>query len=310
MALKRWLIVIMSSAITIIVLAGVTLRAQEVFSIIELDENTDPRFSMQHKNGEIGLIKPAGKRVFVNSQNIRERMALRSNDHVLTKSKSAARIEFVNGQSACQIAVSDFMEGNLHGDNGSCAHEVRTTHATTQTGASDTKYHISVSGKKTEITVLSGTITAALATDTTSVVTINAGQDAVITHKGITGPDSVSNKKIQKRTKWRQRYDFETGKAKGKTLFRDIAIGVGTAIILKEVYDKDKKDRKNDRKKDDKNKYDPPDAKNPDTDRYDPPDTNSDAGNNKRNQPTLNAPQTYEPTSPKTDPNKEDIELF
>jgi len=310
MTLKRWLIGTMSAAITIVVLAGVTLRAQEVFSIIELDENTDPHFSMRHKNGEIGLIKPAGKKVFVNSQNIRERMAFRNNDHVLTKSKSAARIEFLNGQSACQIAVSDFQEGNLYGDNGNCAHWINTPHAETRTGVSDTKYHMSVSNKETEITVLSGAISASLVAGAASAVTINAGQDAVLTSKGIKGPDSVSNKKIQKRTKWRQRYDFETGKAKGKTLLRDIAIGVGTAIILKEVYDKDKKDRKKDRRKNDKNKYDPPDVNKPDTNRYDPPDTNSGAGNTKGNQPTLNVPRTYEPKSPKTDPDKKDIELF
>ncbi len=294
MTLQRWLTRITSAAITVLVLACVSVRAQEGFGYIELDENTDPRFSMQHKNGDIGIIKPAGKRVFVNSQKIDKPIALRNNDYVYTKSNSAARIEFSDGKSVCQIIVTEFQEGNLYGDNGKCTHEVRTSHVTAQTSVGDTKYHISVSGKRTQITVLGGAISASVGANASNVVTINAGNDAVVTSKGIKGPNRVSDKKIRKRTKWRERYNFETGEVKGRTLLRDIAIGVGAAIILKEVYDHNKKD---------KNKRQPPDGNGNDDDT-----SGTRPEPNRPTIPSKNEPKYPEKNYPNSDSN--DNELF
>ena len=189
----------------------------------EQDENTDPRFNHGSITGKemIGILYASGSNTMMNGSRVEASSEISNNAFVSTGPQSGARIEFKSGNNACLISIQDFSTGNGYGDTSNCQHNIVTKHAGSET--QNSIYHINVSYQQTEFTVLRGSAKLSLLSNTNQVVTINDGEEAIITADAISGPHPVAQDEIERRIRWRNNYHF----SKSKIDWTKVLIGVG-----------------------------------------------------------------------------------
>lgn len=103
--------------------------------VVEMDQNTDPRFFLRHSRGAIGRLKVAGYEVRLNSRRVVRDVNIQNNARVSTGPASAAVIEFFPSRPQdCGLEVRDFRHGRIFGQTERCSHLVMT-----EQGAMDTR---------------------------------------------------------------------------------------------------------------------------------------------------------------------------
>ncbi len=95
--------------------------------LVELDENTEPRFVYSDRTGSIGILRVAGNNVFVNGDRVTRSMDLPNNALVSTGLGSGARIDFLGGPGGqCRIGIEEFRTGRLYAETQRCLQQVGT----------------------------------------------------------------------------------------------------------------------------------------------------------------------------------------
>jgi len=213
-------------------------------SHIEFDQNTDPRITVRGQNGEIADIWPAGSNVFVNGNNLTRRSPLDNYAFVRTGSNSAARIDIYRTQGVCGVEVSEFKIGKMYGDTNRCRHEVRTEHSVSNASPGDTEYHIDVRQGATILTVVSGSVMIWPIASPAQAIELQSGAEVRVNRNNIRKRIRVSERDIYERIKWRDQYQYESSgeSQQGMGTLGKVLIGIGAAIITKEVYDRSRDD--------------------------------------------------------------------
>ena len=217
---------------------------QDADSSIIVGHNTDPRFNIRQHGGAIGVIKPAGENVYLNNSTVKRRATINNFDHVSTGDNSAALIEFYKKTPDCDIFITDFEYGRVYGETKRCNHELQTIHSITQAGIGNTEYHMEVAAKASIISVLSGSVSVRSTGNFSQIQRVNAGEELVVNRNGVERKRKIRDKK---KTQWRDKYDFESGKVKGKGIGTagKVLIGVGAVLLGRELL-KDRKDKDDD----------------------------------------------------------------
>lgn len=197
----------------------------EAGGLMELDENTDPRFNHAAITGKepIGILYASGKNTMLNGSRVESYAEIMNNAYVQTGPASGARIEFKEGSNLCLIKIEDFSIGKGYGDTSSCQHYIVTKHVAGETH--NTIYHVSVAQQHTEFTVLRGTARLTLASDASKTVQVNSGEEAILTADSISGPRPVPQEEIMNRIRWRENHQF----SKSKVDWTKVLMGVGAA---------------------------------------------------------------------------------
>lgn len=190
----------------------------------EQDENTDPRFNHGSITGKemIGILYASGSNTMMNGSRVEASSEISNNAFVSTGPQSGARIEFKSDNNACLISIQDFSTGNGYGDTSNCQHNIVTKHAGSET--QNSIYHINVSYQKTEFTVLRGSAKLSLLSNVNQIITVNGGEEAIVTADAISGPHPVAPDEIERRIRWRGNYHF----SRSKVDWTKVLIGVGT----------------------------------------------------------------------------------
>lgn len=176
--------------------------------IVELDENTEPRFVRSVPADTIGLLRTAGGNVFLNGVRVKGPITMPNNGFVRTGQSSGARIDFRTGTHGCLIRALDFRSGRLYGESGRCAQQVETGPGAVHTNQRGTAYQVALFGQRAQVTVLHGTVDVWVWARPTDRRSVHAYQEAVLTPTSIQGPRDVLRSDARSRTDWRRKFNF------------------------------------------------------------------------------------------------------
>lgn len=195
-------------------------------SIVELDENTDPRFVSRSRERILGILKTDGPNVFVNDRRVSSGTRIANGDHIRTGPRSGARLELETHQ-ACRLSIEDFHRGKIYGNTDRCSHDIVLEHAHGQSNQPQTEYIMSVEGGNSVITLISGEMDLRFLSNPRERITLYAYQDARVTPAGILGPRPVSGATIRQRTRWRNEFNYDKP---GYTPSPEVIEAVGATI--------------------------------------------------------------------------------
>lgn len=171
---------------------------------IELDENTDPRFFKQTAPGTtIGQLEVRGREVVLNGQRVDRAQRISDGSHLRTGAGSWAKIHFSGkyGDACAEgIRVEDFRMGKLYGVTHRCEMRVEMPQGHASADTTRTRFHIALSNRSAEVTVVQGV--ARVAPPGQAAVIVRAKQEAILTPSGVSGPRGVSDAEIRERLRW------------------------------------------------------------------------------------------------------------
>lgn len=172
---------------------------------VELDENTDPRFTKPGTQGAIARLTAFGRNVYLNNRTVSQYARLMNNDRVHTGPHSLARIKFSGTFSdKCEqgTGIREFHKGKLLGATRTCRHILETGNGHIEATGAQTEYHIHTYPQFTELTVIKGSALAGPANNPAIRVTVHSKQEILLQGGSITGPRPVSDQQIKARIKW------------------------------------------------------------------------------------------------------------
>lgn len=175
-------------------------------SVVELDENTDPRFVSRSRGGVIGRIRVDGQNVFLNNKPVIRRARLSNGARIHTGANSGARIE-LKAYRACQYYIEDFHTGKIYGNTDACGHNVVMGNATGQSTQMQTRYVMDAG--EAVVTLIAGEMQLALLSNPQKHIKLSAFQEARVTPAGLVGPIPVSAQTIRERMRWRSKFKYD-----------------------------------------------------------------------------------------------------
>ncbi len=175
--------------------------------IVEMDQNTDPRFFIRNQPRTIGFLKKAGNEVRLNGRKVTRDIYIRNGAHVSTGDASAAIIEFfTSDQRDCEIEVHDFRHGRLFGLAKRCGHIVVTEQGVMEISGWASSYHAEVFGEEiTVFTVIDGQASVWLHSDHSPVV-VPANHQVSLSYDRISPPKKLTISQIEELTQWRKNF--------------------------------------------------------------------------------------------------------
>lgn len=185
--------------------------------VVEMDQNTDPRFFLRPHRGVIGWLKIAGNEVRLNGRRLVRDTLIKNGAHVSTGLKSAAVIEFIPSRDmSCELEIQNFQKGRIYGQVTKCSHIVTSQYGTMETRRWPTTYHVGALGANvTVFTVIQGQASVWLHDDPGKEVIVPSYHQVILSRTQISPPRNVSPDEINSITNWRlnfQRYDKDVVK--------------------------------------------------------------------------------------------------
>ncbi len=183
--------------------------------VIEMDQNTDPRYFLRNRSGAIGWLKTAGDDVRLNGRRVTRDTYLQNGAHVRTGPDSAAIIDFYPSRGeACGLDVREFRHGRIYGRVETCGHLVITEQGAMETRGWPATYHVEARGdRETVFTAIDGEASVWRHADPERVVFVPRYHQVRISRSRITPPRRVSRAEVVSLTRWRDnfwRYKKET----------------------------------------------------------------------------------------------------
>ncbi|MEN8207316.1 MAG: PASTA domain-containing protein [Pseudomonadota bacterium] len=172
---------------------------------VELDENTDPRFTKPGTPNAIATLHPRGRNVYLNGGRATGTPRMMNNDTVHTGPDSWAKINFMGTFSdKCEqgIGIQEFRTGRLLGETRTCRHHLETGNGSIEADNNHTEYHIRTHPKFTELTVITGTALVSPASNPAARVRVRSRQEVRLQGQTLVGPRTVSEREIRARIKW------------------------------------------------------------------------------------------------------------
>lgn len=179
-----------------------------IVGVIEMDQNTDPRFYLGNLRAAIGWLKVAGNAVRLNGKPIPKDTYIQNGDHISTGPASAAMIDFFPpGEERYRLDVRDFRHGRLYGNANLCGHMVVTDQGAMETWDRSASYHIEIRGDGVSVfTVINGQASVWRHSDPSLVVMVESYQQVELSHAWITPPRRVAPSEVDSITHWRKNF--------------------------------------------------------------------------------------------------------
>lgn len=176
--------------------------------VVELDQNTDPRFFLTHRQGTIGRLKIAGNAVRLNGRRVERDINVPNGAHVSTGPASAAIIDFFPaGGLDCGLEIRDFRHGRLYGQAERCGHTVTTDQGAMETRGGQASYHVEARGDGvTVFTAISGEAAVWRHNDPSAVVVVPSYHQVTLSYGWISPPRRVSRGEVASITRWRENF--------------------------------------------------------------------------------------------------------
>ncbi len=177
-------------------------------SVVELDENTDPRFFSRSRGGVIGWIGIDGKQVFLNKQQLARGTDVPNGASIRTGPNSGARLE-LKTYNHCRYSIEDFRTGKIYGNTDACNHNIVLRNAAGRSTQVQTRYLLEANNDGAVVTVIAGEMRLVLLTNPGERITLTAFQEGRITPGGLVGPLPVDARTIRERMSWRSKFKFD-----------------------------------------------------------------------------------------------------
>ena len=176
--------------------------------VVEMDQNTDPRFYRSDYRGVIGRLKIAGNKVRLNGRRLDRDSDIESGDHVSTGPASAAIIEFVPfSDSRCGFEIRDLWKGRIYGSTDWCFHMVSMDRGVMETRQGPASYHVDArDAETTVITAIDGETLVWLRSNPEYKVTVPSYHQVSMSHSRISPPQRVSRSDVVSITNWRENF--------------------------------------------------------------------------------------------------------
>ncbi|AOY58476.1 uncharacterized protein Dmul_17030 [Desulfococcus multivorans] len=176
--------------------------------VVEMDQNTDPRFFFRYRQGAIGRIMVAGKAVWLDGRRLVRDSYIRNGAHVSTGPAGAAIIEFFqSGGMECGLDIREFRRGRIYGSTDRCGHMVVTDQGGMEMGGWPASYHVDVRDKGVTIfTVINGEAWVWRHADPSRRVPVSGYHQAALSRTRISPPRSVTPEEVEAITRWRENF--------------------------------------------------------------------------------------------------------
>ncbi len=175
--------------------------------VVEMDQNTDPRFFLPQERGRIGRLKIAGDEVFLNDVPVNRDVDINNGDHVATGDASWAVIEFSRVWSqACRIETRNLLRGRIYGIVRKCGHFVTAYQSAMETMQGTESYHVQiVSENEIVFTAIQGPIKVWLQFDPSYFQEVPSYHQVTVSDGQISPPENVKGE-IGRITGWRDNF--------------------------------------------------------------------------------------------------------
>ncbi len=176
--------------------------------VVEMDQNTDPRFFLRNQQGAIGFLKRAGNNVMLNGKKVMGDTRIPNGAHVSTGVASAAIIEFFPSiESDCMIEVRNFRKGRLYGLAQQCGHIVATDQGVMESSRWKASYHAETQAAGVTIfTAINGQASVWLHSNPSNVVVVPGYHQVRILPDQISTPRAVTPGEVSSITRWRENF--------------------------------------------------------------------------------------------------------
>jgi len=173
--------------------------------VVEMDQNTDPRFFLRHREGAIGRIMIAGKAVRLDGRKLVRDSYIPNGGHVSTGPASAAIIEFFqSGGMECRLDIREFRHGRIYGSTDRCGHMVATDQGVMETAGWTASYHVNTRDEGvTVFTVINGEARVWRHADPSRVVPVPSYHQVELSRTRISPPRKVTPGEVEAITQWR-----------------------------------------------------------------------------------------------------------
>jgi hypothetical protein len=205
---------VMFNLLTVALLAGCLVltpdgrRTGPPSGVVEMDQNTDPRFFLRNQQGAIGFLKRAGNNVMLNGKKVMGDIRIQNGAHVSTGVASAAIIEFFPSiDSDCMIEVRNFRKGRLYGLAQQCGHIVVTDQGVMETSRWKASYHAETQAAGVTIfTAINGQASVWLHSNPSNVVVVPDYHQVRLSYNQISAPRRVTPGEVESMTRWRKNF--------------------------------------------------------------------------------------------------------
>jgi hypothetical protein len=176
--------------------------------VVEMDQNTDPRFFLRNQQGAIGFLKRAGNNVMLNGKKVMGDTRIQNGAHVSTGVASAAIIEFFPSiESDCMLEVRNFRKGRLFGLAQQCGHIVATDQGVMETSRWKASYHAETQATGITIfTAINGQASVWLHSNPSNVVVVPSYHQVRVSYSQISAPRRVTPGEVESITRWRKNF--------------------------------------------------------------------------------------------------------
>jgi hypothetical protein len=176
--------------------------------VVEMDQNTDPRFNLRHRRGRIGWLKIAGNEVRLNGRRVVRDTYIQNGTHVTTGPASAAIIDFLPSTGVdCGLEIGDFRHGRIFGLAEQCGHLVVTEQGAMETRGWPATYHVEARGdRETVFTAIGGEAAVWRHAEPERVVFVPSYHQVRLSRTRISPPRRVSPGEVASITRWRENF--------------------------------------------------------------------------------------------------------
>lgn len=176
--------------------------------VVEMDQNTDPRFFLRNRDGVIGVLKTAGREIRLDGKRVARDIRIRNGAHVATGPASAAILQFsAPAGGDCGLEVLDFRHGRIYGTAKRCGHRVATHQGVMETRGASATYHVGIRGPgETIFTAIGGAASVWRHAEPGFVVEVPGYHQVVLFADGISRPRRVSPEEVAEITNWRKNF--------------------------------------------------------------------------------------------------------
>lgn len=178
--------------------------------VVEMDQNTDPRFFIRNQPGGIGYLRAAGNDVRLNGRRGIRDTTIQNGAHVSTGHASAAIIEFFPSiERYSRLEVRAFKHGRINGHADQFSHIVVTDAGVMESSGWPASYHVEAQmAGVTVFTAITGQFSVWLHSDPLKVVVVPSYHQVSLFHKHISPPDAVTRDEVESITQWRKNFQF------------------------------------------------------------------------------------------------------
>ena len=176
--------------------------------VVEMDQNTDPRFFLRYQPGAVGRLKVAGNEIRLNGRRIVRDVNIQNGAHVSTGPASAAVIDFFpSREEDCGLEVRDFRHGRIFGLTEQCGHLVMTDQGVMETRGRKATYHVEARGdRETVFTAIEGEASVWRHADPGDVVFVPSYHQVRLSRNWISPPRRVSRNEAESIIHWRKNF--------------------------------------------------------------------------------------------------------